>query len=82
MKSLLVFSILIALAAPSLAQTTRTNSPEGTMTESQKGGPASRESKPSAGGQEAVTKGAGPTNASPNAGRGTGSATGGNSAPK
>jgi hypothetical protein len=82
MKSLLVFSVLIALAAPSLAQTTRTTSPEGTMTESQKGGPASRESKPSAGGQEAVTKGAGPTKASPNAGRGTGSAASGNSAPK
>jgi hypothetical protein len=81
MKSLLAASILIALAVPSLAQTTRTTSPEGTMSESQKGGPASRESKPNAGGQEAVTKGAGPTNASPNAGRGTGAA-GGNAAPK
>jgi hypothetical protein len=33
------------------------------MSESQKGGPASRESKPNAGGQETVTKGAGPTSA-------------------
>jgi hypothetical protein len=82
MKSLLVASILIAVAAPSLAQTTRTTSPEGTMSESQKGGPASRESKPNAGGQEVVTKGAGPTNASPNTRRGTGSAAGGTPAPK
>ena len=52
------------------------------MTESQKGGPATRESKPNAGGQETVTKGAGPTNASPNMGRNTGSATGGTGAPK
>ena len=63
MKSLLVVSILVAMTASTLAQTTRTTSPEGTMSESQKGGPASRESKPNAGGQETVTKGAGPTSA-------------------
>jgi hypothetical protein len=51
------------------------------MSESQKGGPASRESKPNAGGQETVTKGAGPTSATPSTGRGTG-ASGGTPAPK
>jgi hypothetical protein len=76
MKSLLVVSILVAMTASTLAQTTRTTSPEGTMSESQKGGPASRESKPNAGGQETVTKGAGPTSATPSTGRGTGAAGG------
>jgi hypothetical protein len=76
MKSLLVVSILVAMTASTLAQTTRTTSPE-----SQKGGPASRESKPNAGGQETVTKGAGPTSATPSTGRGTGAA-GGTPAPK
>jgi hypothetical protein len=51
------------------------------MSESQKGGPTSRESKPNAGGQETVTKGAGPTSATPSTGRGTG-ASGGTPAPK
>ena len=81
MKSLLVVSILVAMTASTLAQTTRTTSPEGTMSESQKGGPASRESKPNAGGQETVTKGAGLTSATPSTGRGTGAA-GGTPAPK
>jgi hypothetical protein len=57
MKRLLVASIVLALAAPAFAQSqTRTNSPEGTMTETQKGGPASKESKPNAGGQQNVVK--------------------------
>ena len=51
------------------------------MSESQKGGPASRESKPNAGGQETVTKGAGPTGSmTPNAGNASGA--GGMAAPK
>jgi hypothetical protein len=63
---ILVATVLVAMTAvPTLAQSTRTTSPEGTMTETQKGGPASRESKPNSGGQETVTKGAGPTNAPP-----------------
>jgi hypothetical protein len=82
MKSLLVASVLIAMTVPTFAQSTKTTSPEGTMTETQMGGPATRESKPNAGGQETVTKGTGPTNASPNMGRNTGSATGGTGAPK
>jgi hypothetical protein len=82
MKSLVVASILVAMTASTFAQSTKTTSPEGTMTESQKGGPAARESKPNAGGQETATKGAGPTNASPNMGRNTGGATSGTSAPK
>jgi hypothetical protein len=82
MKNLLVVSILVAMtSASAFAQTTTpTTSPEGTMSESQKGGPASRESKPNAGGQETVTKGAGPTRAMPNTGNASGA--GGPSAPK
>jgi hypothetical protein len=82
MRGLVVASILFAMTAPAFAQTTKTTSPEGTMTESQKGGPAARESKPNAGGQETVTKGAGPTSATPSTGRGTGAAAGGTSPPK
>jgi hypothetical protein len=83
MRSLVVASILVAMtSASAFAQTkTPTSSPEGTMSESQKGGPASRESKPNAGGQETVTKGAGPTGSmTPNAGNASGA--GGMAAPK
>jgi hypothetical protein len=76
MKSLLVFAILVAMTGSTVAQTTRTDSPEGTMTESQKGGPASRESKPNSAGQQTVVKGAGQTGASPSVGHATGTATG------
>ena len=50
------------------------------MSESQKGGPASRKSKPNAGGQETVTKGAGQTGATPSTGNASGA--GGMAAPK
>ena len=66
MKRLLIASILIAMTAPALAQTprtqpqTRTTDPDATITESQKGGPASKESAPGAGGQQTVTKPATP----------------------
>jgi hypothetical protein len=70
MKRLLVASIVLAMAAPAFAQTrtqsqsqTRTSDPDSTITESQKGGPASKESVPNAGGQETVVK-----PATPNAG--------------
>ena len=69
MKRLLVASIVLAMAAPAFAQSTRTQSqtrttdPDSTITESQKGGPASKESAPGAGGQQTVTK-----PATPNAG--------------
>ena len=61
MKRLLIASIVIAVAAPAFAQTrtqpqTRTTDPDSTITESQKGGPASKKSAPSAGGQQTVTK--------------------------
>jgi hypothetical protein len=51
MKSLLVASIVLAMAGSALAQTrtqpqTRTSDPDSTMTEMQKGGPASKESTP------------------------------------
>ena len=72
MKSLLVLAILVAMTGTTVAQTTRADSPEGTMTESQKGGPASRESKPNAAGQQTVTKGAGQTEATPRDGHTTG----------
>jgi hypothetical protein len=52
------------------------------MSESQKGGPASRESKPNAGGQETVTKGAGPTGSMPAGNAGNASGAGGMAAPK
>ena len=80
MRSLVVASILVAMTAPAFAQSTKTTTPESTMTETQKGGPASKESKPSAGGQETVTKGAGPTGSTPNAGNASGA--GGMAAPK
>ena len=65
MKRLLITSIVIAMAAPAFAQTraqpqTRTTDPDATITESQKGGPASKESAPGAGGQQSVTKPATP----------------------
>lgn len=71
MKRLLIASIVLAMAAPALAQSqtrttqpqTRTSDPDSTITESQKGGPASKESTPGAGGQQNVTK-----PATPNAG--------------
>ena len=61
MKRLLIASIVIAMAAPAFAQTrtqpqTRTTDPDATITESQKGGPAAKESMPNAGGQQSVTK--------------------------
>jgi hypothetical protein len=71
MKRLLIASIVLAMAGSAFAQSqtrptqpqTRTSDPDSTMTEMQKGGPASKESKPGAGGQQTVTK---PT--TPNAG--------------
>ena len=69
MKRLLIVSIVLAMAAPAFAQSTRTQpqtrttDPDSTITESQKGGPASKESAPGAGGQQTVTK-----PATPNAG--------------
>jgi hypothetical protein len=70
MKRLVIASIVLAMAAPAFAQSqtrtqpqTRTTDPDATITESQKGGPASKESKPNAGGQQSVTK-----PATPNAG--------------
>ncbi len=69
MKRLLIASIVLAMAAPAFAQSTRTQpqtrttDPDATITESQKGGPAAKESTPNAGGQQSVTK-----PATPNAG--------------
>ena len=66
MKRLLIASIVLATATPALAQSTRTQpqtrttDPDSTMTESQKGGPASKESAPGVGGQQTVTKPATP----------------------
>ncbi len=62
MKRLLVASIVLAMAVPAFAQSTRTQpqtkttDPDSTMTEMQKGGPASKESKPGASGQQRVQK--------------------------
>jgi hypothetical protein len=61
MKHLLVASIVLAMAAPALAQSqtrsqTRTTDGDSTMTETQKGGPASKESVPNSGGQQGVVK--------------------------
>jgi hypothetical protein len=61
MKRLLMASIVLAMAGSAFAQTrtqpqTRTTDPDSTITESQKGGPASKESVPGAGGQQTVTK--------------------------
>jgi hypothetical protein len=81
MRSLLVASILVAMTSASAFAQTKTTDPDSTMTESQKGGPASRESKPNAGGQETVTKGAGPAGSmTPKAGNASGA--GGMAAPK
>jgi hypothetical protein len=71
MKRLFVASIILAMATPTFAQSrtqpqTRTSDPESTMTETQKGGPASKESKPNAGGQQEVVKS---NPGTPNAGR-------------
>ena len=69
MKRLMIASIVLAVAVPAFAQSTRpqpqtrTTDPDSTITESQKGGPASKESVPGAGGQQTVTK-----PATPNAG--------------
>ena len=65
MKRLFIASIVVAMAAPAFAQTrtqpqTRTTDPDATITESQKGGPAAKESVPGAGGQQAVTNPATP----------------------
>jgi hypothetical protein len=76
MKRLLVASVVLAMTVPAFAQTrsqpqTKTNDGDSTMTETQKGGPASKESKPNAGGQQSVSKpgttnaGAAPTPATP-----------------
>jgi hypothetical protein len=67
MKHLLIAAIVLAMAAPAFAQTqtrsqTRTNDGDSTMTETQKGGPASKESMLNAGGQQSVVK-TGTTNA-------------------
>jgi len=57
MKRLLVALIVLAIAAPAFAQSqTRTSDPDSTMTETQKGGPASKESKPNSAGQQTVVK--------------------------
>ena len=64
MKRLLIASIVLAMAGSAFAQSqtrptqpqTRTSDPDSTMTEMQKGGPASKESKPGAGGQQGVVK--------------------------
>jgi hypothetical protein len=62
MKRLLIASIVLAVAAPAIAQTragqpqTKTTDGDSTMTETQKGGPASKESVPGAGGQQNVMK--------------------------
>lgn len=63
MKRLLIASIVLAMAAPAFAESqtrtqsqTRTSDPDSTMTETQKGGPASKESAPNAGGQQSVVK--------------------------
>jgi hypothetical protein len=61
MKRLLIASIVLAMAGPAFAQTrtqpqTRTTDPDSTITEMQKGVPASKESKPNAGGQQEVVK--------------------------
>jgi carbohydrate-binding DOMON domain-containing protein len=65
MKQLFIASIVLAMAAPAYAQTqtpsptqpqTRTTDGDSTMTETQKGGPASKESVPGAGGQQEVVK--------------------------
>jgi hypothetical protein len=71
MKRLLVASIVLAMAAPAFAQSqtrsqTRTTDPDSTMTETQKGGPASKESLPNSGGQQGVVKS---NPGTPNAGR-------------
>jgi hypothetical protein len=69
MKRLMIASIVLAMAVPAFAQSTRTQpqtrttDPDSTITESQKGGPASKESVPGTGGQQTVTK-----PATPNAG--------------
>jgi hypothetical protein len=71
MKRLLAASIVLAILAPAFAQSqtrttqpqTRTNEGDATITETQKGGPASKESTPNAGGQQTVVK-----PATPNAG--------------
>ena len=67
MKRLLVASIVLVMAAPTFAQCqtqtqsqTRTTDPDATITENQKGGPASKESVPNPGGQQTVVKPATP----------------------
>jgi len=64
MKRLLIASIVLAMAGSAFAQSqtrptqpqTRTSDPDSTITEMQKGGPASKESTPGAGGQQGVVK--------------------------
>jgi hypothetical protein len=64
MKCLLIASIVFAMAGPAFAQSrtpttqpqTSTNDGDATITETQKGGPASKESVPGAGGQQKVMK--------------------------
>jgi hypothetical protein len=61
MKRLLVASIVLAMTVPAFAQTrtqsqTRTTDPDATITESQRGGPAAKESMPNSGGQQSVVK--------------------------
>ena len=70
MKRLLIASMVLAMAAPAFAQAqtrtqpqTRTTDPDATINETQKGGPAAKESVPNSGGQQSVVK-----PATPNAG--------------
>jgi len=64
MKRLLIASIVLTMAGSAFAQSqtrptqpqTRTSDPDSTITEMQKGGPASKESKPGAAGQQEVVK--------------------------
>jgi hypothetical protein len=64
MKPLLIASMILAMAGPAFAQSqtrpmqpqTKTTDPDSTITEMQKGGPASKESVPNAGGQQGVMK--------------------------
>jgi hypothetical protein len=67
MKRLLIASIVLAMAAPAFAQSrTQSQTKTSDLTETQKGGPASKESKPGAAGQQNVVKS---NPGTPNAGR-------------
>jgi hypothetical protein len=62
MKRLIIASIVLTMAGSAFAQSrmqpqTQTSDPDSTMTEMQKGGPSSKESKPNAAGEQKVMKG-------------------------